>query len=446
MALAPRASPRAGPVVPRPSGVGERVSSPPRRPRGGHPVRRNGRDDPTALAPRESPRAGPVVPRLPGGGERVSSPPRGPRGGHTVRRNGRDDPMALAPRESPRAGRLLSRVPQAWESEFRLHRAGRAVATRCAGMAETIQWHLRRASHRALGLLSRVPQAWESEFRLRRAGRAVATRCAGMAETIQWHLRRASHRALGLLSRVPQAWESEFRLRRASHRGLLKTMAAALAAFGTGMALVLIAAGFLGRTTTTPPDRVLPIAGRGPADKGSHAMRAPQASVPSHDEPRDNPRVQTATPVTAARPADAKPQPTLATPDRRMASGPAAVQGQAVASPATPTSPVEVVAIRFGIIDRTLPEWTWSWRVSIHTPNDTARVNARIEFIEFHGSIRRLVAYKEFCDLRITGGGLAFIEGTHTLSAADSRRISTMTATVSAATDAAELTACRPRS
>jgi hypothetical protein len=290
----------------------------------------------------------------------------------------------------------------------------------CARLTETIQQQLRRAGHRALGVLSRVPQAWESEFRLGRAGRAVATLCAGVAETIQQQLRRAGH------------------------HGLRNAMAAALTALATGAVLVLVATGFLGRTAA-PPDRVLPIAERGPADQGPRAAPAPRASAPSHDEPRDSPRVETATPVTAAPPTDAQRQPTPATPDSRMASGPvAAVQRPAVAPPAGPTPPVEVVAIRFGVIDRTVPEWTWSWRITIHNPSDTARVNARIEFIEFQGSTRRLVGYEEFCDLRLAVGRLVFIDGIHTLSEADSRRISTMTATVSAATDPANLRTCRP--
>jgi hypothetical protein len=73
-------------------------------------------------------------------------------------------------------------------------------------------------------------------------------------------------------------------------------------------------------------------------------------------------------------------------------------------------------------------------------------VNARIEFIEFQGSTRRLVGYEELCGLRPVGGRLQVIRGVHTISAADSRRVSTMTATVSAATDATALQTCRPSS
>jgi hypothetical protein len=71
-------------------------------------------------------------------------------------------------------------------------------------------------------------------------------------------------------------------------------------------------------------------------------------------------------------------------------------------------------------------------------------VNARIEYLEFQGSARRLVGYEELCGVRLASGPLESIEGTHSISAADSRRISAMTATISAATDGAEATACRP--
>jgi hypothetical protein len=84
--------------------------------------------------------------------------------------------------------------------------------------------------------------------------------------------------------------------------------------------------------------------------------------------------------------------------------------------------------------------------VTIHKPSDIARVNARIEYIEFQGSTRRLVGYEELCGLRLTGGQLGSIEGERTISATESRRISTMTATVSAATDAADQAGCRPSS
>ncbi len=71
-------------------------------------------------------------------------------------------------------------------------------------------------------------------------------------------------------------------------------------------------------------------------------------------------------------------------------------------------------------------------------------MNARIEYLEFQGSVRRLVGYEELCGVRLASGPLESIEGTRIISAADSRRISAMTATVSAANDGAEATACRP--
>jgi hypothetical protein len=99
--------------------------------------------------------------------------------------------------------------------------------------------------------------------------------------------------------------------------------------------------------------------------------------------------------------------------------------------PATPNPLVEVVAIRYGVIERTPLEWTWSWRVTVHKSGKTARVNARIEFIEFQGSTRRIVGYEELCGLQLTGGRIVSIDGVHTLNATDSQRISAMTATIS---------------
>jgi hypothetical protein len=343
-----------------------------------------------------------------------------------------------------------------------LGRAARTVAAQGARLVATIQSQLRRASSRTRGMVAHGRQAGASAVRhLGHAARTVAAQGARLVATIQSQLRRASPPTRGMVAHGRQAGASAVRhLGRAGRtvaaQGarlvatirwhlLRNRMAAALTAFGSGMALVFIATGLLGRITA-PPDPVLPIAGRSLADQGPHAVHAPQVSEPSHAEPRNNPRVETATPATAGLRANAKLQPTLTTPDRRMASGPtAAVQRPAVASPAVRIPPIEVVAVRFGVLDRTLPEWTWSWRITIYTPSDPAPVNARIEFVELHDSTRRLVAYKDLCDLRV-GGGLAFIEGIHTLSAADSRRISTVTATVSAATDAAQLTTCRPRS
>jgi hypothetical protein len=266
-------------------------------------------------------------------------------------------------------------------------------------------------------VLRRVPGAWARAIE---TGRTLAARGAGAA---------------GLLQRP---------LARGGDRALRNTRVRALGALATGAAFVVIAIGLLGRTAA-PPDRVLPIAAMGSADQ-ERAAPAAQVSAPSRVEPREIAPVETATRGTATPPEEAKPRAAPATPPTRMATGPAAaVQRPAVAPPARPTPPVEVVAIRFRVIDRTLTDWKWSWRITVHTPGDTARVNARIEFIEFRGSTRHLAGYDELCGLRLAGGPLEFIDGVHTISAANSRRVSAVSATVSAATDAAELAACRFR-
>ena len=313
----------------------------------------------------------------------------------------------------------LSRVPQA---AARLGGACRAAAAYGAGVAATSH----RAGRRATSGLAGVSQAWAA--RLGGAGRAVATLGAGIAGTSLHGLRHVGDRARDGLSRVPQA---AARLRDASRavatlgiavaetsqrqlgyvrdRALRTTMTTALSGFATGLALVYIATGFLG-WPAVPLDRTPPVTAR--ASTGPGPRLAPSAKATS--------------------------------PPRGLASGPAAeVRHPSAASPA---SPPEVVAIRFGVIDRRRLDWTWSWRVTIHTPDDTARVNARIEYIEFQGSTRRLVGYEELCGLRLAHGRLESIEGIRTISSADSRRISTMTATVSAATEGADSTTCHPSS
>jgi hypothetical protein len=202
---------------------------------------------------------------------------------------------------------------------------------------------------------------------------------------------------------------SQRRLGYVRDRVLQTTMTTALSGFATGLALVLIATGLLGRPAV-PPDRTPPIT----------AMASPA----------QGPRIAPPAKATSLH--------------RGPASGPGAEVRQS--SAASPASRPEVVAIRFGVIDRGRPDWTWSWRVTIDTPNDTARVNARIEYIEFQGSTRRLVGYEEFCDVRVASHRIQSIEGIRMISAADSRRISTMTATVSAVTQDAESTPCRPSS
>jgi capsular exopolysaccharide synthesis family protein len=286
-----------------------------------------------------------------------------------------------------------------------------------AGAAGPLQRPLARGRDRGREVLRRVPGAWARAIE---TGRTLAARGAGTA---------------GLLQRP---------LARGRDRALRNTRVRALGALATGAAFVVIAIGLLGRTAA-PPDRVLPIAAMSSADQ-ERAAPAAQVSAPSRVEPREIAPVETATRGTATPPEEAKPRAAPATPPTRMATGPAAaVQRPAVAPPARPTPPVEVVAIRFRVIDRTLTDWKWSWRITVHTPGDTARVNARIEFIEFRGSTRHLAGYDELCGLRLAGGPLEFIDGVHTISAANSRRVSAVSATVSAATDAAELAACRFR-
>jgi hypothetical protein len=96
--------------------------------------------------------------------------------------------------------------------------------------------------------------------------------------------------------------------------------------------------------------------------------------------------------------------------------------------------PVEVVAIRFRVIERTPSQWTWSWQLTIQGQGEAARANARIDFIEFQGSTRRVLESEEVCGLRLADKPLVFIEGIHTLSAEESQRVSAVTATVSKAT------------
>ena len=79
----------------------------------------------------------------------------------------------------------------------------------------------------------------------------------------------------------------------------------------------------------------------------------------------------------------------------------------------------------------------------MYKPDHAARVNARIEYLEFQGSTRHLVGYEQLCGLELAGGRLESIEGIRTISAADARRISTMTATFSPATEGAGR-ACLP--
>jgi capsular exopolysaccharide synthesis family protein len=313
-----------------------------------------------------------------------------------------------------RGREVLRRVPGAWA---RAIETGRTLAARGAGAAGPLQRPLARGRDRGREVLRRVPGAWARAIE---TGRTLAARGAGTA---------------GLLQRP---------LARGRDRALRNTRVRALGRLATGAAFVVIAIGLLGRTAA-PPDRVLPIAAMSSADQ-ERAAPAAQVSAPSRVEPREIAPVETATRGTATPPEEAKPRAAPATPPTRMATGPAAaVQRPAVAPPARPTPPVEVVAIRFRVIDRTLTDWKWSWRITVHTPGDTARVNARIEFIEFRGSTRHLAGYDELCGLRLAGGPLEFIDGVHTISAANSRRVSAVSATVSAATDAAELAACRFR-
>jgi hypothetical protein len=65
---------------------------------------------------------------------------------------------------------------------------------------------------------------------------------------------------------------------------------------------------------------------------------------------------------------------------------------------------------------------------------EAARVNARIDFIEFQGSTSRVLESEEVCGLRLAGEPLVFIEGTRTLSAEESQRVSAVSATFSEAT------------
>jgi hypothetical protein len=119
--------------------------------------------------------------------------------------------------------------------------------------------------------------------------------------------------------------------------------------------------------------------------------------------------------------------------DRALSNREAAIHPTTVASARTEL-PVEVVAIRFRVIERTPSKWTWSWRLTIQGRGEAARANARIQFIEFQGSTSRVLGSEEVCGLRLAGKPLVFIEGIHTLSAEESQRVSAVTATFSKAT------------
>ena len=319
----------------------------------------------------------------------------------------------------------LSGVSQGWAS--RLSGGGRAMAAWGFRAGETGQRQLRHAGHRALSGLSGVSRA---AVRAGSGGRAVATRSAGVAEARLRQLGRAGFRGLEGLGGASEAWAvrlggtgrkmaslgialAETGQRQFGHlrdQALRTSMTTALSGFATGLALVLVAIGLVSRPAASP-DRPLPVVGRvsGQPQIAPSAPSAPSARTAS-------PRGPSRAPVAEARRPSVEPS----------------------------TGPLEVVAIRYGVIDRQRPDWTWSWRVTVHKPNDAARVNARIEYLEFQGSVRRLVGYEELCGVRLASGPLESIEGTRIISAADSRRISAVTATVSAANDGAEATACRP--
>jgi hypothetical protein len=206
----------------------------------------------------------------------------------------------------------------------------------------------------------------------------------------------------------------------------------ALSGFATGLVLVLIGTGFLGRSAR-PPERTAPAA--------AVVVAKPAPSEVAQAKPPNREMASKPVSVVAERaPGVVVSQSTSLR--RGVASKPAAAAQQAAAPPAT--SALEVVAIRFGVVDRKQPDWTWSWRITVHKPNDAVRANARIEYIEFQGSTRRVVGYEEFCGLRLASGQVEAIEGIRIINAADSRRISTITATISPAGDGAEPTTCRP--
>ena len=83
--------------------------------------------------------------------------------------------------------------------------------------------------------------------------------------------------------------------------------------------------------------------------------------------------------------------------------------------------------------------------MTVAKPDKAARVNARIEYIEFEGAKRRVVGYEELCGVPLTGGRLESIEGVRTISAEESRRISAVTATVSPASERADRRLAGPR-
>jgi hypothetical protein len=338
-----------------------------------------------------------------------------------------------------------------------VERARRAAASLGAEVAQETRSAAQAASaeaQRGLGRVSRVA------FRLRDTFPAIAGRGVRGAHSIQ---RRLGHAVSGLA--VARRTWAEHRARAGVAVGAVsaalveraqrdlgfresprRAVVTAVGGIATGLSLVLIATGVFHRPVAPRP---------GPAAIASVSALESPARLTTPQEPLAVPEGRVTTSDTVKEfpagapwsgspevvaPRAAAPVPPPSTPRRRPPH--ARVAGGARAGP-SPSGPLEVVAIRFGVIDRQPPDWKWSWRVTVAKPDKAARVNARIEYIEFEGAKRRVVGYEELCGVPLTGGRLESIEGVRTISAEESRRISAVTATVSPASERADRGGCR---
>jgi hypothetical protein len=338
-----------------------------------------------------------------------------------------------------------------------VERARRATASLGAEVAQEIRRAAQVASaeaQRSLGRVSRVAVRLRDTFPAiagwgvrgehsiqRRLGHAVSG--PGVVRRA-WaeHRTRAGVAVGGVRAALVERAQRDLGFRESPRRALVT----AVGGIATGLSLVLIATGVFHRPVTPRP---------GPAAIASVSALEPPAPLTAPQEPlagREGP-VTTSDAVKefpagapwrgspeAVAPRAAAPVPPPSNPRRRPPH--ARVAGGARAGP-SPSSPLEVVAIRFGVIAREPPDWKWSWRVTVAKPDKAARVNARIEYIEFEGAKRRVVGYEELCGVPLTGGRLESIEGVRTISAEESRRISAVTATVSPASERADRGGCR---
>jgi len=99
------------------------------------------------------------------------------------------------------------------------------------------------------------------------------------------------------------------------------------------------------------------------------------------------------------------------------------------APPAQPNLPIEIVTIRFKVVDRTPLEWVWSWQLTLHNRSDAQSVSVNIEFI---GPDRALVDRQMVCGIRVPAGEIAVVNGVRAVSASAAEGIWALTAWASA--------------